>query len=280
MSSTPSGGSLEQGFGVVEAVPQVREDEAAIATGKSNSSRLPGNTTSDQLVTSARSPNAIDGIATPSCAPAAAPELPQPRDTSAPAFAWGEIAAGEDALLYLQRAYHEAVHWQPNLFTVPLGSVGKRFVEETTRLTRSFAEQTAHESVSFWALMVMPLLLLQKPADPTSHRQRLECLGRRLESWLAGRFDELLVECRVLQEHLYRRRNRQKPSALDEETSRSRSFARLMFQGKVKAALRLLSANSRGQVLDLNERFPASQSDSESVSVREILNRNTRMLGL
>ena len=44
-----------------------------------------------------------------------------------------------------------------------------------------------------------------------------------------------------------------------------------MFQEKVKAALRLLSANSRGQVLDLNERFPASQSDSESVSVREIL---------
>ena len=39
------------------------------------------------------------------------------------------------------------MHWKPNLFSIPLGAVGKKLVVEMTRLVRAFAEQSALESV-------------------------------------------------------------------------------------------------------------------------------------
>ena len=149
-----------------------------------------------------------DGTASDSDSPSIIPDLPPVQQPSEPAFSWGETLPGEAVIQSLQKAYNEAVHWLPNIFTIPLGAVGKRFVDEATRLLRGFAEDSALESVSFLALMVMPQLLLQKPADPSSHRLRISCLERRLNSWAAGHFDELLVECRALQDYLRRRRGR------------------------------------------------------------------------
>ena len=57
------------------------------------------------------------------------------------------------------------------------------------------------------------------------------------------------MEGRVLQNDLIRR-TRRKRSPAEEEASLSRSFSRLMAQGKVKAALRLLSSQSKGKVLN------------------------------
>ena len=49
---------------------------------------------------------------------------------------------------------------------------------------------------------------------------------------------------------LNRRMARRSDSPNQDLSDRSRSFARMMYQGKVKAALRLLSSESRGKVLD------------------------------
>ena len=44
-----------------------------------------------------------------------------------------------------------------------------------------------------------------------------------------------------------------------------------MLQGKVKAALRLLSNNSRGQVIDLEETVPPSSPGGDDRMVRDVL---------
>ena len=93
------------------------------------------------------------------------PDLPQFEVASTAEFTWGKFSEGAEALETLKNIYYEAVHWVPNLFTIPLGRVGKRVVIETSRFLRGFADGSALESVSFWAVMVMPLLSLQNPAE-------------------------------------------------------------------------------------------------------------------
>ena len=54
--------------------------------------------------------------------------------------------------------------------------------------------------------------------------------------------------------------------------STSRTFARLMSAGKVKAALRILSANKRGRVIGLDEAVPLNCAEGDStVPVRDVL---------
>ena len=169
----------------------------------------------------------------------------------------------------LARIYREVVHWQPNIFTVPLGATGKKFVDEVIRFVIAFAESNAPESVAFLSLMTMPHLLLQKPVQSASHRQKVDCLQRRLQIWIDGRFDELLEEGKVIQHRLCRRPTHPGGDTDNgnEDSSSARTFGRMMKQGKVKAALRLLSG-SRSSVLDLDDALTTTPSQC---TVREVL---------
>ena len=102
--------------------------------------------------------------------------LPDFQCSSSPAFMWGEEVHGEKFVSAVKDAYQEVVRWRPNLFSIPLGAVGKKFVVEATRLVRAFAEGSVLESVALWALTTMPSLLLQQPSSSSSHRQRTDCL--------------------------------------------------------------------------------------------------------
>ena len=161
---------------------------------------------------------------------------------------WGEEVHWETFVSAVKDTYQEVVLWRPNLFSIPHGAVGKKFVVETTRLVRAFAEGSALESVALWASTIMPSLLLQQSSS-SSHRQRIDCLQRRLVAWQSGNIQDLLLEGRILQNNLIRRTHR-KRSPAEEEASLSRSFSCLMAQGKVKAALRLLSSQSKGKMLN------------------------------
>ena len=187
-----------------------------------------------------------------------------------PTFTWG-TKEGREVLMELEEAYSEVVHWRLNVFNIPLGATGKKFVEESERLISAFAEGSRLESVVLLALMTMPHLLLQKPAPSTTHRQQVDCLQRRLQAWTDGNFDELLREGRALQNQ--RRFSRctghsLSPDDREVEATLAKGFARMISHGKVKAALRLLSRGSRGGVLDLDE-IVATPSSSDSV--RDIL---------
>ena len=104
-------------------------------------------------------------------------------------------------------------------------------MQELARLYRAFAEDSALHSIALMACSVMQPLLLQKPFWNSCAKDHSAHLLRRLELWSS--FDALLKEGRCIQDHL-RSSSRNKPN------DRSRLFGRLMSEGKVSMALRLL----------------------------------------
>jgi hypothetical protein len=77
-------------------------------------------------------------------------------------FAWGEHA-GVDFQVDIHTANDDVVVWRKNLFTLPSGSAGKVFVDETSRLLATFTPGNPLERLSLKAVAVMTPLLLQKP---------------------------------------------------------------------------------------------------------------------
>ena len=167
------------------------------------------------------------------------PALPQFTDMADPVFTWGEYDA-EQFTESLNAAYAEAVHWKINLFKVPYGKAGKSFVSELARLFKAFATSSALESIALKAATLIPILLLQKPAHNSKAKDHTTCLERRLSTWLDGDLNELLREGRTIQQRIL------KSSPAKNKEHLARSFANLMFQGKTRAALRLLSDQSKG----------------------------------
>ena len=98
--------------------------------------------------------------------------------------------------------------------------------------------------------MIMPALLLQKPSFKSKSKQHSECLKRRFSLWKDGDFDSLVREARTIQSKLPKSRMLSSPDHL------SKTFSKLMLQGKVHAALMLLEKGASNGILDLsNEVF-------------------------
>ncbi|MCG8625031.1 MAG: hypothetical protein MJE68_23905, partial [Proteobacteria bacterium] len=177
------------------------------------------------------------------CAPENVPELPQFTAMADPVFTWGEC----DSVYFVNKlnaAYKEAVHWRPNLFKVPYGKAGKSFISELARLFKAFATGSALESIALKAATLLPIL--QKPARRSKAKDHSTCLERRLNTWLGGDLDELLKEGRTIQQRI----PKASPSLSNDRLAHS--FANLMFHGKTRAALRLLSDECKGAVLQLD----------------------------
>ena len=123
--------------------------------------------------------------------------------------------------------------------------------------------------ISLKLVMIMPALLLQKPSFKSKSKEHTLCLARRLELWQQGEFDGLLRECRTIQSTLTTARN-----VHNEQLSKT--FASLIFRGKVNAALRLLDEQSSGGVLplsddvyqDLRMKHPAAKPEDGSVMLQ------------
>ena len=174
-------------------------------------------------------------------------------------FQWGEYN-GADFACDINEIYSEAVHWRRNIFMIPSGKVGKDYVREQARLFSAYAEKSALERVSLKAALVMPLLLLQKPHPKSKTKEHAQCLERRLKLWFLGSMKELAHECRTIQRHLAPRRL----NGTQQDQRLARSFSQLMFRGKVRAAMRLISDQSSAGVLNLDEEI-------DGTSVRDIL---------
>ena len=150
------------------------------------------------------------------------------------------------------------MHWKRNLFKVPSGKAGKAFTRELSRMFSAYAERSALESVAMKAAMTMPALLLQKPNAKSKAKEHTSHLERRLKLWLDGKLDELLYEGRTIQQRLTRRMPPQQKS--DDQTART--FAKLMMEGKVRAALRLVTEGNNGGPLPLHH--PVNTCDPNS----------------
>ena len=81
----------------------------------------------------------------------------------------------------LKEAYEQIVYWHKNVFMVPTGASGKRFINEITRLFDYWTNDTPLKSIALKAIHVMPALLLQKPSRKSKACDNLIALERRLK---------------------------------------------------------------------------------------------------
>ncbi len=153
------------------------------------------------------------------------------------------------------------MHWTPNLFKVPYGNIGKQFVSELARLYNAFVLHSALEVIALKAAIVMPLLLLQKPAINTKAKDLRTCLQRWLNTRFDGDLNDLLTEGTTLQQRIQRSSLR---NDRNDHNNLSHSFSGSMLQGKTSAATRLLSDHPKGAPLHLDDHI-------NNKSVRDIL---------
>ena len=136
--------------------------------------------------------------------------------------------------------YDEAIHWQRNVFSVPVGKAGTHFVQELARLFQSFADCSALEGFALKAAMLMPNLLLQKTHLKSRSKEDAQVLENQLKCWQKGDLDSLLQECHSIQHNLPFTVCQSVPSS----GQFARHFAKLMMEGKLHGSTRLIEGNA------------------------------------
>lgn len=130
------------------------------------------------------------------------PDLPDniaPRDQVHEKFYWGE---GSVFTQQIDVCYEKIVFWRRNLFMLPNGAAGKKFIREITRLLNAWVEKSPLRVITMKAIHIMPALLLQKPSKNSKSKDHLKALERRLELWHKGEIEDLLNKAEALQSRL------------------------------------------------------------------------------
>ena len=227
------------------AVESVESVESVI-----NPSQQPSNTSDQEPLLG------VAPLSTDNTAPTTVKDLPAHLPSTSANFKWGEVD-GESFARSITAIYDEIVHWKRNLFKTPSGKAGRMFVQEQARLFTAYAESSALENILLKAEMVMPTLLLQKPHQRSKPKELRTHLERRLNLWSQRSLEDLMNEARTIQKNSTRmHRKGQQPQ------DTARRFAKLMMQGKVKAALRLIGNEGNGGPLQLNGRVDPSKAET------------------
>ena len=129
----------------------------------------------------------------------------------------------EDAV---HAAYEQIVKWRRNLFDLPKGNNGKKFVDLTTRLINMWCSNS--DDTTMKMVMIMPSLLLQRTSKKGKARENKQLLERRLMLWEAGDFGELVKEGKVIQDRLNKSTNKKR----NEEDHLIKEFRKHMLMGK------------------------------------------------
>ena len=95
---------------------------------------------------------------------------------------WG-IYDTETLRQNIELVYEKVVYWRQNLFKLPSGAAGKAFIREITRLVSAWNSKSNLADIAWKAVMIMPSLLLQKPAANSKAKDHREALRRRLSLW-------------------------------------------------------------------------------------------------
>ena len=119
-------------------------------------------------------------------------------------------------------------------------------MKEISHWLEEFNQGTDFQSIALKVYMVLPSLLLQKPSPKSKAKEHLAILSRRIELWKKGELSELLRECRQIQTKLKSSKHRNPDDT-------ARIFAKLVFDGKISAALKFLSDEADSGILELTE---------------------------
>jgi hypothetical protein len=111
----------------------------------------------------------------------------------------------------------------------------------------SWAKANPLERIAMKAVAVMDFLLLQRTTPKAKTKDHKRALERRLEDWHAGNISKLFEEVLAIHDHLESKRSKMKLPQL------SKTFAGMVFEGKVGAAIRLLSDQASHEKLELTD---------------------------
>ena len=109
-------------------------------------------------------------------------------------------------------------------------------------------------------------MALQKPSQSSKSKDHISCIERRLKLWMDGNLNDLVLEGRAIQQRLS---NKPQPrsNCSDPDGRLAYSFAKLMFNGKTKHALDILSGQGKGRLFHLSE----VTDTKENTTVRDVL---------
>ena len=107
-------------------------------------------------------------------------------------------------------------------------------------------DATDCKDIALKGIMIMPALLLQEPTFKSTAKQHSQCLSRGLQKWEQGDLDALLEEASTIQDKLPTN-----PKGMNDERL-SKAFAKLVLEGKIKAAIKLLDQQISKGVLPLS----------------------------
>ena len=100
--------------------------------------------------------------------------------------------------------------------------------------------------------MVFQQLMLQKPHKASESRY-VKCLQCRIESWREGHIYELFRESETIQIQIAKWRDTMQRNSGDPDAAMAANFARLVTNGKLGSALRMLKEELSGGPLQLDE---------------------------
>ena len=173
------------------------------------------------------------------------------RSSASYQFQWGDIP-GNEFVQIINKAYEKIVFWRKNLFKLPSGSAGKRYISEITKLLNGWTFNSPWKDISFKAIHIMPGLLLQKPSKNSKAKDHANALRRRLILWLKGDIESLLHEAETIQKRLKTIHRRKDIGQI------SKSFAAMMKNGNVNGALKLSESRNAGFTTSKTSRCKSS----------------------
>lgn len=95
-------------------------------------------------------------------------------------------------------AYSTVVHQRKSVYLFPSGSIAKLVIEEITRLWYCWTYTTKQDSIMINALLILPIMLLQKASFNSKSKENAETSKRRLSRWKDGQIAELLFKGQTL----------------------------------------------------------------------------------
>ena len=150
---------------------------------------------------------------------------------------WGDLVGVDNIRTVVDNAHAKVVTWKKNYFEVPSSKCDKDFIAEAKRLLKHFNTKSNMEPVAINLLVIFFPLMLQKPSRRSKPEDHKRYLSKRLDWWKDGKINNLLSEAEEIQKRLLSTKKREAESSL-------RGFARLMAEGKVKQALKLMDADN------------------------------------
>lgn len=135
---------------------------------------------------------------------------------------------------------------------------------ELSRLFHAYAEGSSLECIAMKAVTVFSMLVLQKPSRNSKAKDHSACLIRRMCAWHEVDINTLVLEGRCLQQRLPKTDHPER-----DEKNLVHTFSKMMFSGKIGAAIQLLSEKGKGGILHAKD--PVDRDDHNSPTVLEVL---------